>query len=33
MSAILLYVILAAWGSSLALMAYLMRPLPHFDAD
>jgi hypothetical protein len=33
MSAILLYGVLAMWGSSFALMAYLMRPLPHHDAD
>jgi hypothetical protein len=33
MSAIVLYGILATWCFSLALMAYLMRPLPHHDAD
>jgi hypothetical protein len=33
MSAPLLYGLLAVWGSSLALMAYLMRPLPPRDAD
>jgi hypothetical protein len=33
MSAIIFYGLLAAWGSSLALMAYLMRPPRHRDAD
>lgn len=33
MSTMVLYGILATWCSSLALMAYLMRPLPHQDVD
>jgi hypothetical protein len=33
MSTMVLYGILATWCSSLALMAYLMRPLPHHDVD
>ena len=34
MSAIIFYGLLAAWSSSLVLMAYLMRPLRrHRDAD
>jgi hypothetical protein len=30
---IVFYVLLAMWGSSLALMAYLMRPLPDRGPD
>jgi hypothetical protein len=33
MSAIVLYGLLGMWTLSLALMAYLMRPLPRRDAD